>query len=226
MTANCGCYGNAPCGMFAVVTGSRGARRGVTAGTDWVVAGSLGAWVSCSDRLISKAKASAPADDKGALHHRHLGEGSLGRQQQGPRGPARLEPRRRRGLRIAEAVRVRRRQDGTGDGQGRLTFAETARPSRRPRLRRLAGSEHRAAARRHRHGRMCIERLYRTEACRARCRQHRRILGLDEKSRRDLAAVRMHDPLARRGGGLGPVGRRRHDMDDVIAAAFNSCSKR
>lgn len=52
------CYGNAPCGMFAVVTGSRGARRGVTAGTDWVVAGSLGAWVSCSDRLISKAKAS------------------------------------------------------------------------------------------------------------------------------------------------------------------------
>jgi hypothetical protein len=43
--------------MFAVLTGSRGASRGV-AGTDWVVAGSSGARVSASERRINKARAS------------------------------------------------------------------------------------------------------------------------------------------------------------------------
>ena len=43
--------------MFAVLTGSRGASRGV-AGSDWVVAGSSGARVSASERRINKARAS------------------------------------------------------------------------------------------------------------------------------------------------------------------------
>ena len=43
--------------MFAVLTGLRGERRGVVA-VDCVVPGSSGAWVSWSERRISRASAS------------------------------------------------------------------------------------------------------------------------------------------------------------------------
>jgi hypothetical protein len=51
-------------------------------------------------------------------------------------------------------------------------------------------------------------------------RQRCRICDLNKRPQTLLVGVGVHDPLARHGGRPGLVGRRRYDMDDVIAAAF------